>query len=350
MSIKRLVLKNFQSHKESALDFSEGVNVIVGDSDCGKSAILRALYWLTFCRPSGDSFIRRGIKTPCCVTLETNDGYKIKRIKGKGENYYELNGEQFKAFAKSVPDDVAKALNLGEINFSRQLDGPFGFSMSGTELAQYLNKLVDLNIIGTSLSNINSMVRDTTAIVNNTKQKLERTKSEIKKLEWVHEAEKDVAKLEALESKVQRECRRRDKLVKELEWYKEAKSKFDEISYYSKLETEYKKINIKTQALSNDMEAAELAHKLLVSYKNAKSKVTNTTWIKDAEKAILALHKRWQDLNIIKRDYTDIQNLLSKYKAAKDNVSRIARQCKEAMEQFNRNKPHTCPLCGQEWR
>ena len=49
--IKSIHLRNFQRHKKLDIDLSEGVNVIVGPSDIGKTAILRALYWLRFNRP-----------------------------------------------------------------------------------------------------------------------------------------------------------------------------------------------------------------------------------------------------------------------------------------------------------
>jgi len=57
--IKYLQIQNFQSHKDSLLEFDPGVNVIVGSSDSGKTAVIRALRWLVWNRPSGDAFRRR---------------------------------------------------------------------------------------------------------------------------------------------------------------------------------------------------------------------------------------------------------------------------------------------------
>ena len=53
--IKNLLLKNFQSHIDSKIEFDSGFNVICGSSDSGKSALLRALMWVIANRPSGDS-------------------------------------------------------------------------------------------------------------------------------------------------------------------------------------------------------------------------------------------------------------------------------------------------------
>jgi exonuclease SbcC len=58
--IKKLSLRNFQSHRETDLEFSPGLNIIVGPSDQGKSAIIRALRWLFYNEPRGTGFIRVG--------------------------------------------------------------------------------------------------------------------------------------------------------------------------------------------------------------------------------------------------------------------------------------------------
>ena len=46
--LKRVRLENFQSHKNSIIDFDRGLNVIVGPSDSGKSAIIRAIKWALY--------------------------------------------------------------------------------------------------------------------------------------------------------------------------------------------------------------------------------------------------------------------------------------------------------------
>ena len=43
--IKSLHIQNFQSHKKTTLKFHKGINVVIGQSDSGKSAIIRALNW-----------------------------------------------------------------------------------------------------------------------------------------------------------------------------------------------------------------------------------------------------------------------------------------------------------------
>jgi AAA15 family ATPase/GTPase len=53
--IKSLEIKNVLSHKDAKLEFCPGVNVIVGPSDHGKSALFHAFNWGAFNRPTGEA-------------------------------------------------------------------------------------------------------------------------------------------------------------------------------------------------------------------------------------------------------------------------------------------------------
>lgn len=349
MTIKSILLKNFQAHKESHLELSDGVNVIIGDSDSGKSAILRALYWLAFGRPSGDSYVRKGVKSPCVVEMETAEGHKIRRVRGKGENYYELNGEQFKAFAKSVPDDVVRALNMNELNFARQMDGPFGFSMSGTEFAQYLNKLVDLDIIGTSLSNINRMVRDVQGEQTKCEQKIAQLEAAVAALDWVKNAEQDVQALERRETKVSRLIRRQTDLVQALGRYAQAKQSVAEMSFVPEALADFKRICDWTQAvtkLSTNVETVDKCHRF---YRMAEERVRATAWITRAEKALLELVKRQEALDTEKHRYNTLFSAVDKCKKTQQETDRTGSNLEQFVVYFNRNKPKICPTCGQVW-
>jgi len=92
--INSLHIKNFQSHPDSFFEFSPGMNVFIGDSDVGKSAIRRALEWLIFNRPISDSF-RSWWEGDTEVTVVTSEGNIITRIKQKSKNIYRLNDIEF---------------------------------------------------------------------------------------------------------------------------------------------------------------------------------------------------------------------------------------------------------------
>ncbi|MDO5041249.1 MAG: AAA family ATPase [Peptoniphilus sp.] len=78
--ISKLEIENFQSHKYTLLDFDKGLNVIVGNSDSGKTAIIRAIKWALYNEPQGDYFIRQGDKN-ISVSVYFNTGAIVKRYR-----------------------------------------------------------------------------------------------------------------------------------------------------------------------------------------------------------------------------------------------------------------------------
>ena len=85
--IQSLKIINFQSHEDSTLDFVPGVNMILGASDSGKSAIIRALKWLVWNRPNGDAYRSNwGGETSVQAFF---DGFGVERSKDK-ENMYRI--------------------------------------------------------------------------------------------------------------------------------------------------------------------------------------------------------------------------------------------------------------------
>jgi len=158
--IKSLKLKNFQSHKESQIDFDEGLTVILGQTDQGKSAIIRALKWVLYNEPRGTDFITAGSKF-CQVTLEMEDGSIIIRERDGQRNRYILvqNGQEqvFEGFGNSVPLEITRAHGIPKINIDKdatsaanlaeQLEAPFLISESGSNRAKALGRLVGIHII-----------------------------------------------------------------------------------------------------------------------------------------------------------------------------------------------------------
>lgn len=158
--IKSLQLVNFQSHKDTHISFDEGLTVILGPTDQGKSAIIRALKWVLYNEPRGSDFITVGCKN-CKVTLEMNDGTVIIREREGNKNRYILkkDGQEqiFEGFGNNVPLEIIKAHGIPKIridrdsaatvNLAEQLEAPFLISESGSTRAKALGQLVGVHII-----------------------------------------------------------------------------------------------------------------------------------------------------------------------------------------------------------
>jgi exonuclease SbcC len=201
--IKSVKIKNFQVHKNTEIELSPGVNVITGDTDAGKSSLMRALRLVVFNRPTGDSIIRWGEKE-VKVSVSTTDNQHIERVKSKKENSYLLNSEELKAVGKDVPERVAQALNLSDTNFQKQLDRPFLLLESPGEIAQFFNSIVGLSDIDKSLYNIQREFSQAKNQLGMYETELDKTKEEHQKYNYLEEVELILKELEIqiLESKV----------------------------------------------------------------------------------------------------------------------------------------------------
>ena len=126
--IHKLILKNFQIHRDRIFEFGPGTNVIIGDNNSGKSSIIRAFYWIANNKPAGDwmrSFDpegEEGEKLTTTATLVLDDWTKITRIKGNNINEYHLNDEKFTSVGRSgVPEPIAEILGTLSLPFGKDL-------------------------------------------------------------------------------------------------------------------------------------------------------------------------------------------------------------------------------------
>ena len=192
--IKTLLIKNFQSHKRTELNFSEGVNVITGQSDCGKTAIIRALRWLIYNRPSGDAF-RSNWGGDTTVETHTDDAI-VKRIKTKANNEYVLGDAHFKAFGTGVPPEVQSALRFNETNMQQQLDAPFLLSASAGEVAAHFNRIANIDVIDRSIKKAKQERSRTKQSIEQRKGDLTEKLEQYKQYSNLEQAEADLKILE----------------------------------------------------------------------------------------------------------------------------------------------------------
>ena len=194
MTLKALTLINFQKHIELKIELDPFCTTFVGESDQGKSSIIRALFWLTINYPAGSAFITHG-ETFCKVKLEIDD-HLIVRGRGVEDNYYTLDKERLYAFGKSVPEDIEKVLNIDEINFQLQHDPPFWFALTSGEVSKELNKIVNLVQIDKTLHTISKGVKKSKQQTLLCKERVRKAKERRKELRWVIIAENELKLVE----------------------------------------------------------------------------------------------------------------------------------------------------------
>lgn len=150
----KLTVSNFQIHqKPKTVDIPEGeTTYLEGDSDIGKSALMRATRWVGENKPDAGSFVtfKQPRGTNARVMLDI-DGRLIIRERGKSTNLYKMDGETFEAFGRTVPEPIAKFLNLSPYAFQLQGEPSFLIGASPTEAAKILSDACGLGVIDTAV-------------------------------------------------------------------------------------------------------------------------------------------------------------------------------------------------------
>lgn len=155
--IEAVDIRGFQRHVRLALKPGPGVTCVVGDTDAGKSSIIRAVIWALRNQPAGDDMVTHDMDQ-CSVSIRLSGG-KITRLRGGGKNLYRLDGEDFVSFGQGVPEAIAVLAAVDDVNFQGQHDPPFWLGDSPGKAAREMNRIVDLSVIDRSLSNAQTALK-----------------------------------------------------------------------------------------------------------------------------------------------------------------------------------------------
>ena len=154
--IKRITIEGFQSHENTVVDLVNGLNILTGSSDSGKTAVLRAVKWVALNVPTGDSYVNQKVGY-AKVTIETDKGTVTKTRKGK-KTAYEVNGTVYEK--SEVPQEVSEILGIepttfGDyevvLNVASQLESPFLLSESPSTGAKVLGKLANAETVDVAI-------------------------------------------------------------------------------------------------------------------------------------------------------------------------------------------------------
>lgn len=389
--LEKIEIKNFQSHQATNLHLSPNVNTLQGNSDCGKSAVMRALSWLVF-NPAGDYFIsdwaKRGktITAPCEVTLSVN-GHEVTRRRDKDFNGYILDGQVFEATRNIVPPQVLSVLGLGEVNVQRQLDPPFLLSMSAGDVSRYINSLVNLTRIDKWTTAVNGRTRSLQQQVESGKQQVEKQQAEVDSYAYVENLEavsKNLTEIEgklvklnsessALEDSVDNWEKEHivlnslpnvDKvlvLLKEAEAsYRKAEATASEISALKSLlqaHEEQAKAVASLPSVERVMGALQAAEEVDKKREQIKSKLVSVSSDINKRLAIfvpqvpdklfedVALLERWQNIKRNLKERTEsLANDLCNYGTAVSLISNSERELEPLLQKLS---IMVCPLCGR---
>lgn len=337
--INAIRITGFQSHASTVLELSPGVNYIVGPSDSGKSAIIRALRWLWLNRPLGSAFVSLfSEKGYCQVSIEA-DGFTITRSQTKDQNSYRVNDQEYKAFGQNPPQEVSDLLGWDVVNIQTQREQGFLLAETPAKVSAYLNSLVGLDVVDSAVKTIHSAIRTLSAREKVKRERIEELEDRLASFpdlelakRWVQEADRLSQSIsqnreridwlvEIVESANEQvelinfndsllQCIDYDSLVRAQEKLKMLYNKFE---YLSRLNSEQEKESgILTKQIPDEIDSATL----------------------------LVIQDKRQRL-----DY--LNNLHTEQRLTSLQLGTLANQIERLDSEFRDKFPEVCPLCNQ---
>lgn len=241
--LKEVIIENFQSHQQTRLELSPELNVIVGPSDQGKSAIMRAIRWVLFNEPRGTDFIRVG-SAEARVTLIWSDGSSITRERSSRKNRYILHttGQDqvvLEGFGTEVPLEVRQLSGIEPLQIDRdtslnlhlgqQLDAPFLLEGSGISQlrAKAIGRLSGVHIIDAAQSSLASDVRRLTQLENRLAAEKERLEQQLEQYQQLEDLQFQLQRAQGLAAELESREQARAELERLLNEWKNVQQRLE---------------------------------------------------------------------------------------------------------------------------
>ena len=169
--LKRIEIRNFESHKHTVIeDLSDGISLIRGESNCGKTGIIRALKLAAY-----NEFDPRSLRVDeakCEVIVDTDKG-RVRVVRGPKINMWEVTplGQPplvFDKVGKQVVPEAAKIVGLNvvrlgdvdiPVNIMDQLESHFMLASIGNQDASGSIRAQVIDEIS-GLSGIEGVIKD----------------------------------------------------------------------------------------------------------------------------------------------------------------------------------------------
>lgn len=219
-------IKNYQRIRQAKLEFIPGLNVIVGQSNNGKSAIIRAIETAIY-NISREGHVTLG-ETKSLVGIQYNGHEVIWRrdTDSASQVTYRVDGKVYSKLGKGQPQVVKDALGIFEVeindrkfkvNFSKQMAYPFLLDSTPSELFKFIVQSSEednvIDVLNTMRSDVNEIASNVKKYeearnelgkaYNREVQKFKQRKPLIPYCSQIIEMDSDVKKLKALKDSIE---------------------------------------------------------------------------------------------------------------------------------------------------
>jgi len=348
--LTRIEIENFQSHTNTVMDFCPGTNVIVGKSDSGKSAILRAIAWVVTNRPLGEGFRTIG-SDRTRVALYTDDGHVVERIRSNSENAYLVDVEiLLEAFGTDVPTTISDILRLDSFHYQNQFDSPFLLSATPGEAARILNQAASIDEIDAVISGLRSSLLQTNREHKQAESQLEQFIEQLEGYANLPVLEEMLRQTEELDA----ECRRRRARLEQL---RRLTSRIDEAQQTLRMTEHIPRL---LETCSGLQECADELHSRQALIQRRQQLIDRARSVLerlDSLSSSLALiptvsaaSKHLEKLETVRKQVDRLVQLVSRIERLERGIEESVSRQENLENEYRELAPEICPLCGNRMK
>ena len=358
----KLSLVNFQSISHGDLVFHTGTNVIIGQSNSGKTATFRALK-ACLSNPAGsERFIKKGTNKSS-VVLKYN-GNEIVWIRTPKESSYIINGEEFiktgKSNAFKLLEDTGFAVDSNDtiMNIEEELQLPFPFGISKTDLFKLYENVFCVSDSAVILKAANGKETETKDYITSLENDIIKNENKIAAIAEFKK-EVDIKLLEEQKKHLTDSSNRIQLLQEGLDIIHKAikiqNFKVDEVSFENKTQELQELRNLKEQlyklkklhTLGKELKEVEAPAGIdLTEYQNLKNLSRNLQQLKEIknlkvpEETFLNKFEEYEKLKSYALSLETIKYKIKERKEELKKVEEFIQNVEESLKEFK-----VCPLC-----
>lgn len=257
--ITKVKIENFQSHEDTEFDLSPGVNLIVGSSEGGKSAILRAINFALHNEPRGDDFIRMD-KDETRVSIWWSDGCYLCRIKGANRNSVLIKDKDgfeqgYERIGTTLPPEALAVLGnppideeTGPIAYADQHQPLFLVTLSASELPRTISRLTGIDDFEDAAELLNKKSNAANKQIKDSSKRIEGIDNQLKNYETLDKKLKNLEYMDELAVKI-------DEISVNIDEANNLKNNYNELMSMGRIANSALKMAEKTAILSEHLDS-----------------------------------------------------------------------------------------------
>jgi hypothetical protein len=351
--IEAIEIQGIQCYTErTKIMLHPGVNVFLGESDAGKSALaIRALYWV-----SHNAGLGAGSLDPKLAMVrlhvKNEDGARaiVERVRTKAENYYRVkhNGEwseKYKNLKSGIPQEVQNALGLTDLNYHHQFESQFLMTCNGGERARALNDIVALQVIDSSASAANSDVLGIDADLKKAGAELDALETSLKSYAYLDEAEGRLVALEQFEAQINAKKRKSDSIFSLVVSIKGLEKEIEQYNALPEIEEKLKDLEEDFRQYQKQQAKRNQLSMLLTGIKKSEEQLEAVVDSFAVDDQLNVLENRCEALWAKQADSAALAAIIDSAKVNEKRLSDIEARIVKDESRFKALMPDVCPLC-----